>query len=147
MSEQEQTLDNTQENLEAKIIARAWKSEAYRQELLENPRAVIAREFDVELPAEVSVQVLEETPTNLYFVLPMRPQFKEGDLEDISEEELQAIAGGGFLAITKALSKALNPSKDTKRLAHKVYTSGLGASAVGGSYAASLYTKEFLKKK
>jgi hypothetical protein len=141
MSEQEQTLDNTQENLEAKIIARAWKSEAYKQELLENPRAVIAREFDVELPAEVSVQVLEETPTNLYFVLPMRPQFEEGDLEDISEEELQAIAGGSLVAISRAVSKVFNPSKDTKRLSHKVYSSGLGASAVSASYVSALYTK------
>jgi hypothetical protein len=117
MSEQEQTLDNTQENLEAKIIARAWKSEAYKQELLENPRAVIAREFDVELPAEVSVQVLEETPTNLYFVLPMRPQFEEGDLEDISEEELQAIAGGSFAKISQAVSISVAISKNWSKQA------------------------------
>jgi hypothetical protein len=115
MSEQEQILDNSQENLEAKIIARAWKSEAYKQELLENPKAVIAREFNVELPAEVSVQVLEETPTNLYFVLPMRPQFEAGELADVSEGELEAIAGGWVSAAVKA-SKNLAKNKSFRYL-------------------------------
>jgi hypothetical protein len=138
MSEQEQNLENTQENLQAKIIARAWKSEAYKQELLENPKAVIAREFDVELPAEVSVQVLEETPTNLYFVLPLRPQFEEEDLDDISEAELQAIAGA---SLGRVVSKIFNPSKGSKRLSHKVYSSALGASAVSASYVSGLYSR------
>ncbi|MBD2207946.1 NHLP leader peptide family natural product precursor [Calothrix sp. FACHB-1219] len=115
MSEQEQILDDSQENLEAKIIARAWKSDAYKQELLENPKAVIAREFDVELPAEVSVQVLEETPTNLYFVLPIRPQFEEGELADVSEEELEAIAGGWVSAAVRA-SKNLATNKSFRYL-------------------------------
>jgi hypothetical protein len=109
MSEQEQTLENSQENLEAKIIARAWKSEAYKQELLENPKAVISREFDVELPAEVNVQILEETSTSLYFVLPMRPDFSAADLEDISEEELAQVAGGlnGKIELSKGVFSAL----------------------------------------
>ncbi|UKO95904.1 NHLP leader peptide family RiPP precursor [Nostoc sp. UHCC 0870] len=141
MSEQEQTLDNTQENLEAKIIARAWKSEAYKQELLENPRAVIAREFDVELPAEVSVQVLEETPTNLYFVLPMRPQFEEDDLEDISEEELEAIAGGSFafskaisvsVAFTRKWSIAVAKNKSLRYTAASVSAGGISAGIGSG---------------
>ncbi|MCF4965701.1 NHLP leader peptide family RiPP precursor [Nostoc sp. CMAA1605] len=141
MNEQEQILENNQENLEAKIIARAWKSDAYKQELLENPKAVIAREFDVEIPAEVSVQVLEETPTNLYFVLPMRPQFEAEELADISAEELELLAGASVSAISRAVSRVLNPSKDTKKLSHKVYSSGLGASAVSASYVSALYTK------
>jgi hypothetical protein len=109
MSEQEQILENSQENLEAKIIARAWKSEAYKQELLENPKAVISREFDVELPAEVNVQILEETSTSLYFVLPMRPDFSAADLEDISEEELAQVAGGlnGKIELSKGVFSAL----------------------------------------
>ncbi|MBD2387098.1 NHLP leader peptide family RiPP precursor [Cylindrospermum sp. FACHB-282] len=90
----EQTPEINQENLEAKIIARAWKSEEYKQELLNDPKAVIEREFNIQIPEEVTVQILEETPTNLYFVMPMRPVIPEADLDNISEEELQAIAGG-----------------------------------------------------
>ncbi|MBD2207945.1 NHLP leader peptide family natural product precursor [Calothrix sp. FACHB-1219] len=151
MSEQEQNLDNNQENLEAKIIARAWKSDAYKQELLENPKAVIAREFNVELPAEVSVQVLEETPTNLYFVLPMRPQFEAGELADVSEEELEAIAGGSkisqLVSISVAISKnwskqasnaisnasrAVSNNKSVQYTAYSVASAGVSAGAGGG---------------
>ncbi|MBD2207947.1 NHLP leader peptide family natural product precursor [Calothrix sp. FACHB-1219] len=109
MSEQEQTIDNSQENLEAKIIARAWKSDAYKQELLENTKAVIAREFDVELPAEMNVQILEETPTNLYFVIPVCPSISAADLAAISEEELAQVAGGknGTIEISKGIFSGL----------------------------------------
>ncbi|MHC5855464.1 NHLP leader peptide family RiPP precursor [Nostoc sp.] len=89
MSQQEQA--QTRQDIEARIIAKAWKDEAYKQELLTNPKAVIAREFGVEFPADVKVQVLEENPTSLHFVLPMSPV---AIAQELSEEELEAIAGG-----------------------------------------------------
>ncbi|MBD2387100.1 NHLP leader peptide family RiPP precursor [Cylindrospermum sp. FACHB-282] len=92
----EQTPEINQENLEAKIIARAWKSEEYKQELLNNPKAVIEREFNIQIPEGVTVQILEETPTNLYFVMPIRPQIDDRNLAEISDEELASIAGGNI---------------------------------------------------
>ncbi|MEM7593394.1 MAG: NHLP leader peptide family RiPP precursor [Cyanobacteria bacterium P01_A01_bin.83] len=77
--------------MEARMIAKAWKDEAYKQELLANPKAVFEQEFGVELPEQVSVQVLEENATTLNFVLPMRPQVGS----ELSSEDLEAIAGGG----------------------------------------------------
>lgn len=56
-----------------------------------NPKAVIGQAFDVEFAEEVNVQVLEENPTFLYFVLPMSPMQIANEL---SEEELEEIAGG-----------------------------------------------------
>jgi hypothetical protein len=79
-------------DIEARIIANAWKDEAYKQELLTNPKAVIEREFGVQLPEEVNVQVLEENSTSLYFVLPMLPVMPGSEL---NQEELEAVAGGG----------------------------------------------------
>ncbi len=87
----EQTSQRTRKDIEAHIIAQAWKDEAYKQELFSNPKAVIEREFGVQMPAEVSVRVMEENPTNLYFVLPMRPDLSEVEL---SEEQLEGVAGG-----------------------------------------------------
>ncbi|MBD2387101.1 NHLP leader peptide family RiPP precursor [Cylindrospermum sp. FACHB-282] len=100
MSEQKPEIN--QENLEAKIIARAWKSEEYKQELLNNPKAVIEREFNIQIPEGVTVQILEETPTNLYFVMPMRPQIDDRNLAEISDEELASIAGGNPYAYMSA---------------------------------------------
>ncbi len=89
----EQTQPQTRKEIEAHIIAKAWKDEAYKQELLSNPKAVIEREFNIQLPAQINVQVMEEKPTSLYFVVPMRPEIAG---QEISEEQLQAIAGGGI---------------------------------------------------
>ncbi|MBD2243787.1 NHLP leader peptide family RiPP precursor [Nostoc sp. FACHB-888] len=89
-------------DIEAHIIAQAWKNEVYKQELLSNSKAVIAREFNVQLPAEVNVRVLEENPTTLYFVLPIRPNLSGSELSDA---QLEAVAGGvtpGALAVTIA---------------------------------------------
>ena len=89
MSEQQQ--GKTRKDIEAHIIAKAWKDKAYKQELLTNPQAVLSREFGVEFPQEVKIQVLEENSTSLYFVLPMSPM---AITEELSEDQLEAIAGG-----------------------------------------------------
>ena len=87
----EQNTPQTRKDIEAYIIAQAWKDEAYKKELFSNPKAVIEREFNVQLPSEMGVQVLEENPTTLYFVMPMRPDLSEAELSD---EQLEAVAGG-----------------------------------------------------
>ncbi|MEM7593393.1 MAG: NHLP leader peptide family RiPP precursor [Cyanobacteria bacterium P01_A01_bin.83] len=89
----------TRREIEARIIAKAWKDESYKQELLSNPKAIFEREFGVELPEEVSVQVLEENATTLNFVLPMAPQTQDSE---ISEEQLEAIAGGKGIVVELA---------------------------------------------
>jgi Nitrile hydratase, alpha chain len=87
----EPTPPKTRKDIEAHIIAQAWKNEAYKQELLSNPKAIFEREFGVRLPAEAKVQVLEENSNNLHFVIPIRPNMSE---EALSDEQLEAVAGG-----------------------------------------------------
>ena len=89
MSQQKQP--QTRRDIEACIIAKAWKDDAYKQELLTHPKAVIEREFEIQLPAEVNVQVIEENTTSFCFVLPMRPEVPGQELD---ESELEALAGG-----------------------------------------------------
>lgn len=86
----EQTSQRTRKDIEAHITAQVWKDEAYKQELFSNSKAVIEREFNVQLPAEMSVQVLEENPNTLYFVLPMYPTSSK----ELTEEQLETVAGG-----------------------------------------------------
>jgi len=76
---------------EARINARANKDAAFKQELLANPKGVLARELGGEIPAHVKVNVVVETADTVYLVLRAPPVGAKGELADA---ELDAVAGG-----------------------------------------------------
>jgi len=69
-----------------KIIARTWRDPACKAKLIADPRAVL-QEAGVTLPANITVQVLENTDTHMHFVLPPKPR------EALSDEALDKVAG------------------------------------------------------
>lgn len=77
------------DQLKAKLVARAWTDEAFRDRLKDDPCSVI-REYGYEVPSGVTLRVLEEDDRNWYMVLPPAPA---GDLS-MNEQELEAVAGG-----------------------------------------------------
>ncbi|HLO48407.1 MAG TPA: NHLP leader peptide family RiPP precursor [Kamptonema sp.] len=82
----------TREELQAKLIAKAWEDESFKQELLSNPTAVVAREMGLDNIPGITIQIVEETPTTYYLVLPSKPT--TNDTEELSDAELEAVAGG-----------------------------------------------------
>lgn len=60
-----------------RIVARAWRDEAFRRRLIRNPRAVL-KEMGFPVPAGVKVKVLQNTRRTLYVVLPAKPKGKPG---------------------------------------------------------------------
>jgi hypothetical protein len=78
-------------DIEARFVARAWQDEAFKQELLRDPKAVVERELGITIPAGVNIRLHEETPTELHFVLPLDPA-RAG--VELSDAELDAVAGG-----------------------------------------------------
>ncbi|NEQ20151.1 MAG: NHLP leader peptide family natural product precursor [Microcoleus sp. SIO2G3] len=96
MSEQQPKCQDRHE-FESELIARAWKDEAFKQELVSNPKAVFARELQQEMPEGLEIRVLEETPNTLYLVIPRNPLDTQVT-EDLSEEALEAVAGGTIVS-------------------------------------------------
>jgi hypothetical protein len=71
----------------AKIIAKAWRDPAFKAELIANPAAALKAE-GIDLPDGVQVTVVEHSENHFHFMLPPKPA------GDLSDEELEAIAGG-----------------------------------------------------
>jgi hypothetical protein len=80
---------------EHRLIIKAWEDEAFRQELLANPKAVYTREAERELPEDLQIEIVDEPPGVIKLVLPPNPVPANVD-EQLTEEELEAVAGGGI---------------------------------------------------
>ena len=75
-------------DLEAKIVARAWADEAFRERLKTDPRAAVAKETGITVPESVALEVLEETPDKAYLVIPSNRMA-------VADEDLDAAGGSG----------------------------------------------------
>jgi hypothetical protein len=75
-----------------RIIQRSIEDDAFRQRLLENPKAAIEEGSGIQLPEGIEIRAVEETPDTVYILLPGRPtDVRAGELSD---RELESVAGG-----------------------------------------------------
>ena len=88
MSEQPSNM----EELQARLIARAWDDEEFKRRLLSDPKAAIGDELDIELPEDLEIEVVEETATKICLVLPVSP--RDGSDQELLDEAIDAVAGG-----------------------------------------------------
>lgn len=70
----------------AKIVAKAWADEDYKQRLMADPAAVLKDE-GIELPDGVKIKCVEATKTQAWLVLPPMP---EGNIEE-GDERMTAL--------------------------------------------------------
>ena len=109
----------TRAELEAQLIAKAWKDSVYRTELMHDARGTIEREFNVTLPEDLHIEVLAEEADTLYVIVPQPP----GKIGELSDTDLEAVAGGEL---------AVAVSVGTVTVVSAV---GSAVGAVGGSLA------------
>ncbi|QMV42000.1 NHLP leader peptide family RiPP precursor [Cohnella cholangitidis] len=62
------------ESLKVQIIKKAWADPAFKKSLLSDPKKAVKEAFGVEVPAEIEVKVVEESPSLAYLVLPPNPE-------------------------------------------------------------------------
>jgi len=71
------------------VIAQALADDEYRQQLIDDPKTVL-REAGLNVPDEVEIEVHENQPDRVHFVLPTAPA-AEQEL-DIDEVDIVAIS-------------------------------------------------------
>lgn len=91
----------SRKDLEAKIIAKAWTDEAFRRKFLADPKAQFEEHLGTRLPETLQISAYQEDADSLHFVIPERPK---GDLDELSDEDLEKVAGGlGVVGVTVLL--------------------------------------------
>ncbi|MGG1519586.1 NHLP leader peptide family RiPP precursor [Paenibacillus oryzisoli] len=64
---------SSNEALKAQIIQKAWEDEAFKQQLLSNPKAALKQAFNITIPDDIKVNAVEETSTEFVLVIPTNP--------------------------------------------------------------------------
>ncbi|GGK05359.1 hypothetical protein GCM10010123_39020 [Pilimelia anulata] len=75
--------------LTQKVVEKAQSDAAFRNKLISNPKATVESELGITIPADLTVKVVEEQPSEFYIVLP--PKEQSGQLSDA---QLAGVAGG-----------------------------------------------------
>lgn len=84
-------MGEARQNLDNQIIERAARDPRFREQLKQDPRGTLARDLGVQLSPDVTVEVVEETPSTVYLVLPDAPAERG---EELADQDLDAAAGG-----------------------------------------------------
>jgi hypothetical protein len=79
--------------IERTLVQRSMEDDSFRQRLLDDPKATVEQELGRKLPESMEVRAVEETADTIYLVLPSASAVGEG--EEISDEALEAVSGGG----------------------------------------------------
>jgi hypothetical protein len=79
--------------MERRLVQRSMEDEDFRQRLLDDPKGTVEQELGSRLPEGVEVRAVEESQQTIYLVLPFASAVGEGG--EISDEQLEAAAGGG----------------------------------------------------
>ena len=80
----------TRQEMEALIVQRAWKDEAFRAEFLADAKGTIEKYSGQKLPADINVLALAEDDKTIHFVIPAKP----AQADELSDEDLEKVAGG-----------------------------------------------------
>ena len=83
---------NEQAKQWAKIVAKAWADEDYKQRLMDDPATVLTEE-GVDVPVGLEIKVLETTDKQAWMVLPPKPEVGK------IEEGVERLAAGVCMCI------------------------------------------------
>jgi hypothetical protein len=88
------------------VIAKTWSDEAFKQQLIADPRAVLEAEGAV-LPAGLEIKAVADTDRVFHLVLPMKPTH----LSDLDLDKIAAGAGADLPGYAHYVQNLLDSMK------------------------------------
>jgi len=82
--------------MERRLVEKSVENEAFRQRLIEDPKAAVEQELGTQLPEGVRVVTVEESADTIYLVLPGTPM-EGGEGGELSDRDLESVAGAGWI--------------------------------------------------
>jgi len=118
------TAPMTRRDLETKIIVKAWEDEGFRSRFLAEPKILFEERLGVKLPETLTITAHAEDAGHLHFVIPAKPDI---DLDELSDEDLEKIAGGtgvvaSIAAIVSAIATAVSAGAITVGATSMIWT-------------------------
>ncbi len=63
----------TRQDIIDELANKAWENDRFKQDLIRSPKETLAHHFGIgALPDNIKITVLEETPTQIYIVIPAK---------------------------------------------------------------------------
>jgi len=88
----------TRQQLETALIEKCWKDPEFKQRVVGDPKGMLERHTGQQLPPHIKIFIHEEDANTLHFSIPPAP----GNLAELSDEDLERVAGGTDVVLTFA---------------------------------------------
>ncbi|NBD23121.1 NHLP leader peptide family RiPP precursor [Paenibacillus glycinis] len=75
----------SKQELSKQIIEKAWSDEAFKAKLLADPKEALKEAFNLTIPTDVELIVVEETSTKLALVIPQHPSDDAKTVEPVGD--------------------------------------------------------------
>lgn len=93
----------TRRDVETALIEKCWKDPTFKKQVISDPKGMIERHTGQKLPPQVKVFIYEEDANTLHFSIPAAP----ANLAELSDEELETVAGGTDVLVTVAVTSSV----------------------------------------
>ena len=89
----------TRRDLQTALIEKCWKDAEFKRKVISDPKGMLEQHMGQKLPPGVKIFIHEEDGNALHFSIPPAP----ANLTELSDEELEAVAGGTDVITTLAV--------------------------------------------